>query len=312
MRRPVSLAIQRRFQNIICIMALMGTIKYFLFTQISRWWTYRVPELSYDDPSFDTCHWKHVQPKNSDVGFEMCLRENDLLSNIIRRYGSLEDCDVLLDVWKKRVYDGLFVDAGANIGTCSLLLAANGANVVAFEPQPSNLFYFEESIRRSSARMKELIDVRRVGLGNQTGIHTIFAQRGNEGNSVIDIPIAGQDKDSANMKKRSFTIKVETLDDMLWPEGAVMPTVALLKIDVQGYEHNVLMGARRLIDRGAIKVIRFELSSRYLSKQGSSALDVCLFLERYEFKLFNDKGTRIAPMDCPQIGKQTSDIIAIL
>ena len=86
----------------------------------------------------------------------MCLRQyDDLISHEIRVHGVWDDCFPLIHMWKNTLkssaneyskIDSFFVDVGANIGSCSLMMAAAGVKVIAFEPSPSNLFYFSQSI----------------------------------------------------------------------------------------------------------------------------------------------------------------------
>lgn len=311
MNRSVSPSI-RRIRATILAFSIFGIVYYIFLMHLVRWWTARVINVLSDVNNPDICVWKHVRPPKTQNAFDMCLRENDVQSNIIRRFGSIDECNILLEQWQKYKGDGIFVDAGANIGECSLTLAANGARVIAFEPQLSNLFYFNESLHKTIPEIKELITIHPIGIGNETAIHTIFVQKGNEGNSVIDIPIAESAEVLEKMKRYSFTIKTETLDNILWPVGSVMPNITLLKLNVQGYEYNSLLGARRLLQHSAIKIIRVKLSSFYLIKQGSSALDICIFLEQYGYALQTDKDTRISPADCVNLGHENTHIIALL
>lgn len=79
----------------------------------------------------------------------MCLVANDWVSNSIKRHGSWRDCNMLLVEWEQagrnpqnaaRKLPDIFLDAGANIGACTLeMLLRTDARIVAFEPNPNNL-----------------------------------------------------------------------------------------------------------------------------------------------------------------------------
>lgn len=104
-------------------------------------------------PGVDThCQWHLVKWPVNGTQHELCLRPaGDTLSDMVRRAGRWRDCDVLLSLWAQHAAQGerpVFVDAGANVGSCSVLMAANGAATLAFEPHPSNLFYFTHSALR--------------------------------------------------------------------------------------------------------------------------------------------------------------------
>jgi hypothetical protein len=55
---------------------------------------------------------------------------------------------------------------------------------------------------------------------------------------------------------QSESVEVRTLDD--WSEEQGITCVDLLKIDVEGAELSVLLGASRLLARGALRRIQFE------------------------------------------------------
>ena len=77
----------------------------------------------------------------------MCLVPHEHISDTIVNLGHFPDCDWLVKAWRshddpetrgERQPD-TFVDAGANIGACSLeMLLRTDARVVAFEPSPVN------------------------------------------------------------------------------------------------------------------------------------------------------------------------------
>ena len=59
--------------------------------------------------------------------YRQCVRQGAaLLSQILVREGRWPDCDVLARLWNETSQDGVFVDAGANIGSCSLMMLSPG------------------------------------------------------------------------------------------------------------------------------------------------------------------------------------------
>jgi hypothetical protein len=67
-------------------------------------------------------------------------------------------------------------------------------------------------------------------------------------------------------------VRVGLLDEYL--EAAGVSTVDLLKIDVEGYEPNVLRGAHKAIAAGRIRAVLIELNDPALRSVGSSAQEV--------------------------------------
>jgi FkbM family methyltransferase len=199
----------------------------------------------------------------------MCLLQQDWISSRIRKLGRWPDCDMLVKLWNigRRHSDdarGLFIDVGANIGACTIeVLIRTNASVVAFEPNPKSLFYLQQSLVMLT---KTLPDVaRRVAvfpfaLGS-TYAHNVsmFAVQGNQGNAVLGVEV----KDRASDKtERTQNIMVRRLDDIF----TKFVHVRLMKLDVQGYECEVLRGAGAVL--GNVKSISVEADARFLRAQG--------------------------------------------
>lgn len=114
-----------------------------VYCNIFNSWNASSPLIDSDAKNYDVCYDKFMTHFSTGKKIYICLRKNGLISNHIRRYGEFTQCNALFKLWEngdKESKNDIFVDVGANIGSCSLLMAASGINVVAFEPVPSNLF----------------------------------------------------------------------------------------------------------------------------------------------------------------------------
>ncbi len=212
--------------------------------------------------------------------------------------------------------ESIFVDAGANIGSCSLLLSSNGARTVSFEPQPSNLFYLTSSVLALEPDARARVRVHPVGLGPARAKHTIFAQKGNAGNSVIDVVVPDHFTQAADMTANKFDVFVDTLDNALWPKAVRSstppPNIPLMKMDVQGYEGKLLAGAKHLLAARAIKAIKTELAGAWLRAQGITPRALCATLEAHNFRLANSAGQAVSLDDCERTGDGITDLFATL
>ena len=216
--------------------------------------------------------------------FHMCLRANpDVVSFNVRLEKRWKDCDPLLALWRRAGGDStsVFLDIGANIGTCSLLMLAAGVRVVAFEPLPTNLHYLTRSLfLQDASRWRSRLSLYPVGVGRAASEHTAFSEKDNAGNTVLDVPIHAQNHGE------TVRIRIVRLDDVLWPDPRVPPPIiAVAKIDVQGYEMEALSGAQRLIAARAIRSIHTEVAVDFLRGQNSSAHAYCSFLIDAGYKL---------------------------
>ncbi len=249
------------------------------------------------------CHW--VDMKYSwllSTKPSMCIRDSsDFLSRMIHQVGKWQECDELLNM----LGDGMFVDVGANIGSCTVLVAGHKVRTHAFEPQPDNLYYLRTTLA-ANEELRSWVSVHDVGLGDHAHNSTIYRQDGNAGNSVVGVVHPDDPRNLEHrqaMEKNKANIYVTTLDDELWPDQkGPPPKIALMKMDVQGYEVKVLRGAQRLLSARCIRAIKTELAAAWLGAQGSTQLDLCRILHDAGFVLSARLGG--APMtyaDCGNV-----------
>ncbi len=151
------------------------------------------------------------------------------------------------------------VDVGANVGYYTLLAAScvgPRGKVLAVEPSP----YAYSRLRQvvSENRLAQ-VDTLQAALGNGTG----------EG--VLYLPPLGNHSPSMVACDRTdrVTVPLRTLDDCLaeWH----FDQLDLLKMDAEGFEPQVLAGARSALKAGKIRAILCELNDWWLQKAGSSA-----------------------------------------
>merc|ERR1712151_1038950 len=104
------------------------------------------------------------------------------------------------------------------------------------------------------------------GLGSKQMFTYMVSQAGNRGNSqVIDSVSTETNMDyladsPADQMVRSNKVAIRRLDDLLpLPNAAqnscssdTVGSIALMKIDVQGFEYQVFAGARQLLSKGVI------------------------------------------------------------
>ena len=146
-----------------------------------------------------------------------------------------------------------------------------------------------------------------IALGAANGSSLLYSARGNAGHSVVGLApfvFAPAGHEAAQR------ILVRRLDDVLWPEasraqGEPPPTVALLKLDVEGFECKSLQGARLLLRERAIRFVKTEVFEYGLRQQGCSGVQLQQMLSHAGFALYTrDPGappppgaTAAAPID---------------
>ena len=138
----------------------------------------------------------------------------------------------------------LFVDVGANVGSYSLLAGGVvGAQGIAFEPVPETFERLTDNIRLN--RLDGVVHCRRCAVGSSPG-SIAFTSKQNTMNRAV---APGEVCDS------SVKVEVVDLDSAL---GGANPV--LMKVDVEGFESEVIRGAASVLARSSLKAVIMEIN----------------------------------------------------
>lgn len=229
---------------------------------------------SYDYPNEKVVHLKnytiYVHPNN------------DIISNIINTSKQWYDCELLPNMWDEiedlNKNEGVFVDIGSHVGSCSLLMLNEGIKTVAFEPISENLFLFTKSVL-SNVKFSNDVELYQCGLGNSTQELSIFINKLNIGESSVEaVPLVT----SSKISYENRIVKIFKLDD-IWKNKYDDVNINLMKLDVNGYELYVLQGASRLLKGNKILSLYIEINCNCLSRYGVKSEDIFKLLERYGY-----------------------------
>ena len=138
-----------------------------------------------------------------------------------------EDTALLAGLLKK---GDLVFDVGANVGNKTRVFLGLGARVVAFEPQAN-------CVAELRARIGSRGDftIEQCALGAKSGEATLYVQANSVASSLL--------KSWGNRTIGHVKVPVRTMDDMIHKYGVPK----YVKIDVEGYELEVLKGLSRCI-----------------------------------------------------------------
>jgi FkbM family methyltransferase len=172
--------------------------------------------------------------------------ERDLLQREILMNGFYEP-----EVWEHLAQfitdDEVFWDVGAHIGSFSIRALLNDAikEVHAFEPDnfQAQVLQFNLALNRRTVHLHQ------CALSDQP--RTVAFYHGPEANTGLSslIPFAEE-------AKPAFHVECQRADHFVYHEGLRPPT--LMKIDVEGWELQVLQGSRRIFDEHPPKAIVLE------------------------------------------------------
>ncbi len=150
------------------------------------------------------------------------------------------------------------LDVGANVGQYSTeLLRRTGTVVHAFEPMPRSL----ERLRALAGLHPGRLCVHPWALGDAAGHVPI--EHGEDDSQIASLNPATRHVDYVGTSNvRRTTVEVRRLDDVLASGALALDgrEVDLLKIDTEGYEYNVLLGAADLLRAARPRLIQIEFN----------------------------------------------------
>jgi FkbM family methyltransferase len=176
--------------------------------------------------------------------------------------------------WRRTLRPGgLFLDVGANVGTYSIWAAEHGAEVIALEPAADTFRLLQENIVLNGYPVTAV----RAAAGDRCGIARFTAGRD-----------AGNCLDPAG----SAVTDLVTVDFLLRERRA-----AGMKIDVEGFEINVLRGAARALAEHRIGLIQIEWNEMSTHAVGTNRRPVAELLAGYGYRLYRpDLTGRLVPV----------------
>ena len=130
----------------------------------------------------------------------------------------------------------IILDIGANIGCTAILFGELSKNVYAFEPSQTTFAFLEKNITRAGLKN---VFLHNMGLGAEPGEFTLtFAPSNRSGGFVSNQTQASAGHAVENIVIRQLDEVVTSLD---------LPKIDFIKIDVEGFEGQVLSGAAQTL-----------------------------------------------------------------
>ena len=196
----------------------------------------------------------------------------------------------------------LVLDIGANIGAHSLLLAqlvGPQGRVLSFEPTD---FAFRKLCRNLDLNPDLALRV--------TPFHCFLAEKDDQ-----DVPdaiysswplVEGEDLHAKHLGQPMPTNKARarSIDGVLAEMGN--PAVQLVKIDVDGFETEVLRGASSLLSVSR-PIFMMELSPYVLDERGSSLEDLLACFAPHGYQFYHERTERRLPSSAKELRKLVGD-----
>jgi FkbM family methyltransferase len=181
-----------------------------------------------------------IVPWVGDSKFITGSGETGLTGNLYAGFMEYEDMLFLLHALQPT---DTFVDVGANIGAYTILASkVVKSHSIAFEPLPETADRLKDQIQVN--RIESIVDVRNMGVGDKKG--ALFFTNNND--TINKVSLAGE-------RENTTRVEVGTLDTELAEDAQYF-----FKIDVEGFEYNVIEGASRIFAKANVAALIIELN----------------------------------------------------
>jgi FkbM family methyltransferase len=183
-------------------------------------------------------------------------------------------------VWRRVLADGgLFIDVGANVGIYTIWAAELGAEVIALEPAVDTFVLLQENIALNGYQVTAV----RAAAGSHRGTARFTAGL-----------------DAANCLDPHGPVETElvTVDSLVGDRP-----VTGMKVDVEGFEIEVLGGCARALADRRIGLIQLEWNASSAFAVGTDRRPVAELLARYGYRLYRpDAFGFLVPVTDPGFG----------
>lgn len=177
--------------------------------------------------------------------------------------------------------DWVALDVGGNVGQIALLMAKRVPQgmVHVFEPSSDNFRRLQSNVRLNSFTN---IITNHAAVSNQAATIEIFAPRTYNTGAISIYPDRSWEMDSE-------TVSAIRLDD--YSRDQNLAAIALIKIDVEGAEMDVLEGAIGLLQNQR-PVVLMEVTASILQRANHSPADIFRFWQSLDYSVYaiDDRG----------------------
>ncbi len=213
------------------------------------------------------------------------LYQNSLLSKLIFEGNfELNEITFLKKILKKGDF---FLDIGANIGLFSIhasRIIGDKGKIISFEPSPITFSRLKENIDLNDFKN---IDIRNIGISDNKGELTLNISE--SGHDAWDTFAVNIDK---KMFNKCTTVPVHTLDEEL--KDIDKEKIALVKIDVEGWEKFVLNGAKEFLTNHE-PILMVEFTENNTEAAGYNVLEIYDIMNNLGYQWYKYINGRLIP-----------------
>ena len=170
--------------------------------------------------------------------------------------GSFEPT-IIEEVKKNININSVFFDIGANEGFFSIIASSQGENnrIYSFEPQSRLLPIIKENFKKNNLKNYEIVNSA-VGKASYSTYINLFPEHISEASSKLK---------PYRFSKKKEKINIIDLDTFVLSKN--IKTIDLMKIDVEGFEIDVVEGMKKILEKKIPKRILLDYHKNYNSTE---------------------------------------------
>jgi len=216
-----------------------------------------------------------INPNVQNAYFNYILSTSkDTINRTIRQKGKWEE--YYHDVMKKHIQPkSIVLDIGANLGAHSLFMAYCFPGVIVQAWEPQRILYYQLCANILLNKFENQIIAHNIALGNQI-------------NDKCELFIPFENKGGASLMQSTYikecvvnseTVSMKRLDDYN------LTNISFIKMDVEGAEYDVLLGARNTLTKNKLPPILIEIFPENYKKVTQLLIEIGY---HESTKLYND------------------------
>lgn len=200
---------------------------------------------------------------------------------------SLASFLIVSRLMKSEIRPRTILDLGANIGQFAVAAGHlfTDTKIISFEPNPEVVEVLRENV------IDLPVEVRNLAVGRAPGAATFYVNTDSQVSSLLPLGGARMRDFPKSVVRDEIKVPVENLDSLFFRRELIQPI--LLKIDVQGFEGEVIAGAKNFLK--TVSWVVMEVSFTDLYEGESDFISLANLLGECGFKFARPLNMHFSP-----------------
>lgn len=214
---------------------------------------------------------------------ELTLNSKEIHALLTWPKFSLTSYRMLSALKRQDINPNTIIDVGANVGQFAIASAKFFPNtsVHSFEPLPDCVTQLQKNVKRLNN-----IKVYPFALGDSEDEVEFHVNEHSHSSSILPLADSHSKAFPNAQEKETISVKVSTLDDVF--SSIELKSPVLLKLDVQGYEAQTLLGGLKTLQR--VDYVILEASFKPMYEGEMVFMDIVRLMEEYGFSFLRPVG----------------------